>query len=152
MIRRLVGGAVNLSQTIKYAVQDGWARIVLLEWPLPLTRLRAAESGVNRCVFNFFIVVPTLMFVALWPVVAIPGFLGSKVAGTIASTSQPAVFSRAEAGHECGKGCHGLRFFLAEVSGKPLVADIMLKGHQGLSIRTVDNLFFSEKLSPEFPG
>ena len=48
MTRRLVGGAVNLAWTIKYAVQAGWARIVLSEHLLPLTGHRATESGVAR--------------------------------------------------------------------------------------------------------
>ena len=45
-----------------------------------------------------------------------------------AATSQPAVLARTKAGHECRNGCHGLRLLLAEVSGKPLVTDVMLKG------------------------
>ena len=57
-----------------------------------------------------------------------------------ATASQPAVLSRAKAGHECHEGHHGLRFFLAEVSGEPLVADIMLKGRQGFGVRTVNDL------------
>ena len=57
-----------------------------------------------------------------------------------ATASQPAVLARTEVGHECRVGHHGLRFFLAEVSGEPLVMDIMLKGRQGLGVRTVDNL------------
>ena len=58
-----------------------------------------------------------LVFVVSWPTIAISGFGGARVAGTVASTSEPAVFSHAKAGLECGKGCHGLRLFLAEVSG-----------------------------------
>ena len=53
---------------------------------------------------------------------------------------QPAILARAEAGHDCREGHHGLRFFLAEVPGEPLVADIMLKGCQGFGVRTIDNL------------
>ena len=41
--------------------------------------------------------------------------------------SQLAVLARTKAGHECREGCHGLRLFLAEMSGEPLVADVMLK-------------------------
>ena len=67
--------------------------------------------------------------------------------------SQPAVLARTKAGHECRKGCHGLRLLLAKVSGKPLVAVIMLKGRQGFDVRTVDNLvLFSYEPSPEFPS
>ena len=57
-----------------------------------------------------------------------------------AAASQPAVLARAKVGHECREGRHGLRFFLAEVSGEPLVADSILKGRQGFGVRTVDNL------------
>ena len=42
--------------------------------------------------------------------------------------SQPAVLARAKAGHECREGFHGLWLLLAEVSGEPFIADVMLKG------------------------
>ena len=57
-----------------------------------------------------------------------------------ATASQPAILARAKAGHECREGCHGLRLFLAEMPGKPLVADIMLESRQGFGIQTVDYL------------
>ena len=128
MIGKLVRGAMNLARPVEYFFQIRWTVLISFEWLLPLNMFRAAESSIDRRIFSIFIVVLTLMFVASWPSIAIPGFGGARVAGTVASTSQPAVLSRAEAGHECGKSCNRLRFFLTEVSGEPFVADAMFKG------------------------
>ena len=57
-----------------------------------------------------------------------------------ATASQPAVLARAKAGHQCREGRHGHGFFLAEVSGEPLVTDIMLEGRQGFGVWIVDYL------------
>ena len=81
-----------------------------------------------------------LVFIASWLAIAVPGFGGARIAGAIASTSKPAIFSRAKAGHQCGKSCHGLRFFLAEVTGEPLISDAMFKGREGFGVWTIDNL------------
>ena len=80
------------------------------------------------------------MSVVSWLVVTVANVGSAGVSWRGATASQPTVLARAKAGHECREGRHGLRFFLAEVSGKPLVTDIMLKGRQGLGVRTVDNL------------
>ena len=80
------------------------------------------------------------MFVASWPTIVVPDFGGARVTGTVASTSQPDVLSRVETGHECGKGCHGLRLFLAEVSGEPFVTDAMFEGCEGFGVQTIDDL------------
>ena len=48
------------------------------------------------------------------------------------------ILTRAKVGHECGKSCHGLWFFLAEVPGKPFVTDAVFKGREGFGIRTVN--------------
>ena len=80
------------------------------------------------------------MLVASWLAIVVPGFGGTRVAGAIASVSQPAVFSRAKTGHKCGESCHGLRLFLAEVSGEPLISDAVFKGREGFGIRTIHNL------------
>ena len=140
MIGRLVRGAMNLARPIEYSVQIGWTTFVSFEWLLPLTGFRATESGVDHHVFGIFIVASTLVFVVSWPTFAISGFGGARVAGDVASTSEPAVFSCAKAGHECGKSCHGLRLFLAEVSSEPFITNAMFKGREGFNIRTVDNL------------
>ena len=59
-----------------------------------------------------------------------------------AATSQPAVLAHAKATHDCRESCHGLGFFLAEVSGEPFIKDIMLKSRQGFGIWTVNIWFF----------
>ena len=105
-----------------------------------MTGFGAAESGVDRLVMGSFIIVLTLVLVASWLNVVVPGFGGSRVAGAIASASKPAILSRAEAGHECGKGCHGLRLFLAEVSGEPLISDAMFESREDFGVRTINNL------------
>ena len=64
---------MNLARTIKYAVQAGWARIVPSERLLPLTGLRAIESGIDRRILGVVIVVSTLVSVAMWSAVAIVG-------------------------------------------------------------------------------
>ena len=87
MIGRLVRGAMNLARTIEYSIQTRWTILVSFELLLPLTRLRATESGVNRRVFGILVVASTLVLVASWLAIAIPGFGGSRVAGAIASTS-----------------------------------------------------------------
>ena len=99
-----------------------------MELLLPLTGLRATESGIDRCILGVVIVVSTLVSVASRLVVAIFRFRGASVACIVFATGQPTILSRTEAGHECREGCHGLRLFLAEVSGEPLVADAMLEG------------------------
>jgi hypothetical protein len=131
---------MNLARPIEYFVQIRWTVLISFEWLLPLIGFRATESGINRCVFSFFVIVLTLVFVVLWPAIAVPDFGGARVAGTIASTSQPAILSHTEAGHECSKSCHRLRLFLTKVSSEPFVADAMFKGREGFGVRTVDDL------------
>ena len=131
---------MNLARPIQYFVQTGWTIFISFEWLLPLSGFRATESGIDCCVFGIFIVASTLVFVASWPTVSISGFGGARVAGVVASTSYPTIFSRAKAGHECGERCHGLRHFLAEVLGDPLVMDAVFKGLKGFGVRIIDNL------------
>ena len=84
VIGRFIGGAMNLARPIKYSVQTGWTIFISFEWLLPLTGFGATESGVDHFVF---IIVLTLVFVASWLAIAVPGFRGAWVAGAIASTS-----------------------------------------------------------------
>ena len=79
------------------------------------------------------------MSVATWLAVIVAHIQGAGM-WRDATASQPAVLARAKVGHKCREGRHGLWFFLAEVSGEPFVTDIMLKGHQGFGVRTVDYL------------
>ena len=101
---------------------------VRLEWLFPLTGFGIAESGVDRCVVRFFIIIATFVLAALWPAIAVWDFGSDRIAGAVASTSEPAVFSRAKPVHQSGKGCHGFLFFLTEVAGEPLILDAVFEG------------------------
>ena len=68
-----IGGAVNLTRAIEYAVQTGRARIASFERLFPLTGFRATESGIDCRVFGVVIVVAALVPVTMWPAVAIFG-------------------------------------------------------------------------------
>lgn len=111
-----------------------------LEWHFPLTGFGAAESGVDRHVLRSFAMIAMFVFIAPWLAVVV-SYIGSAwIAGAVASTSEPTVFSHAKAGHQSGKGCHGLWFFLTEVAGEPLIPDAVFEGREGFNIRTIDNL------------
>ena len=69
----LIGGAVNLTRAIEYAVQTGRARIASFERLLSLTGFRATESGINCRVFGVVTVVAALVSVATWSAGAIFG-------------------------------------------------------------------------------
>ena len=56
-----IGGAVNLTRTIEYAVQAGRSRIASFEWLFPLTGFRATESGINSRVFGVVAIVAALV-------------------------------------------------------------------------------------------
>ena len=73
MIGWFIRSAVGLTWTIEYAVQTRRARIVSHKWLLPLIRLRAPESGIDRRVFGVVAIVATLMSVVSWLAVAISG-------------------------------------------------------------------------------
>ena len=128
MIRRLVGGALNLSWTIKYLVQVGWASIVLLERLLPLAELRATESVIDYRILGVITVVSTLVSVASRLVFVIFNFRGAGVACIVFATGQPTVLARTKAGHECREGYHGFWLFLAEVASGPFVVDAVFEG------------------------
>jgi len=68
-----IGGAMNLTQAIKYAVQTGRVRIVSFEWLFPLTGLIATESGIDGRVFGVIAIFATLVFVASGLAIAIFG-------------------------------------------------------------------------------
>ena len=86
MVGRLVGGAVNLARPVEHSVQTRWTISIPFEWLLPLTGFGAAESSVDRCVLGSFVIVSTLVLVASWLAIAVPGFGGAGVTGAIAST------------------------------------------------------------------
>ena len=68
-----IGGAVNLTRVIEYAVQTGRARIASFERLFPLTGFRATESGIDCRVFGVVTVVAAFVSVATWLAVAISG-------------------------------------------------------------------------------
>ena len=78
MIGWFIGGAVDLTWTIEYVVQTGRARIVSLKWLLPLTGLRATESGVDSRVFGVVAITLTLVSIVSGLVVAISDFRSAR--------------------------------------------------------------------------
>ena len=116
MIGLFVWGAVYLARTVEYAVQAGRSLIVPFVGLLPLAGLGAAESGVHCGVIGVIAVASTFVSVAPELAGAVLGLGGASLAGCVFATSQPAVLTRAKAGHECCKGCHRLWLFLAEVA------------------------------------
>ena len=89
---------MNLAQSVQDFVQAGRSLFAAFKWLLLLTGLRAPKSGVDRHVIWVFFIVSTLVFIASRLPIAIPDFGCAWVAG--ASTGQPAVFTRAKAGHK----------------------------------------------------
>ena len=69
---------MDLASSIEYAAQTGRARIVSFKWLLPLTGLRATESGVDRRVIGIIIIASTLVSVAWGLAVAISGFQSAR--------------------------------------------------------------------------
>ena len=61
----LVSGAMYLARALQYTVQTGRSLIVTLEWLLPLTRFRSAESGIDCRILSIIAVNAALMFVAM---------------------------------------------------------------------------------------
>ena len=94
----------------------------------PLTRLGAAESGVDSSVIGVIAIASAFVSAASELAVAVFGLGRACVAGRIFTTSQPAILTHTKAGNKCREGCHRFRLFLAEVAGEPFVADAMFKG------------------------
>ena len=68
----LVRGAMNLARALQYTVQTGWSLIVTLEWLLPLTGFRSAESGIDRRILGVVAIVSSLVSVARWLAIIVP--------------------------------------------------------------------------------
>ena len=64
---------MNQAWSAQYRVQVVWFISIRLEWLLPLTGLRATESGVDRRVFCAITVVSTLMSIVSWLAVVVSG-------------------------------------------------------------------------------
>ena len=74
MIGWFIGGAVDFTWTIEYAVQTGQARIVSIKWPFPLPGLGATESSIVSCVLRVIDIISTFVFTASGLAIAISGF------------------------------------------------------------------------------
>ena len=116
MIGLVVRGAVYLAWTVEYAVQAGRSFVVSFVGFLPLAGLGATESGVDCGVIGVVAIGSAFVSIAPELAGAVLGLGGACLAGYAFTASQPAILTRAKAGHECRKGCHGLRLFLAEVA------------------------------------
>ena len=77
---------MDLTWTIEYAVQAGRARIVSFIWILPLTRFRAAESGIDHHVIGVVTVVSTLVSIASGLAVPISGFRSARFTCVVIAT------------------------------------------------------------------
>ena len=77
---------MDLTSTIEYVVQTSWARIVSLKWLLPLSGLRATESGIESRVFGVVTVALMLVFVALGLAIVVPGLRSTRFARVITAT------------------------------------------------------------------
>ena len=60
-----IGGAMNLTRAIEYAVQTGRARTISFEWLYPLSGFKASEFVIDYRVFDVVAIVPTLVSIAL---------------------------------------------------------------------------------------
>ena len=128
MIGLFVWGAMYLAWMVEYAVQDGWSLAVPFVGLFPLAGLGTTESGVNCSVVSVIAIALAFVSIAMELAGAIFGLGGACLAGCVFTTSQPTIFTRAKAGHECREGCHGLRLFLDAMAGEPFVTDAMFKG------------------------
>ena len=145
MIGWLVGGAVDLTRAIQYAIQTGRSQSTFFEWLFPLTGSRTSESGIDCRIFGVIALIAVLWSITTLSAVGIFGIRSARIPRCVIAASQLAILARAKAGHECREGCHRLRLLLAKVVGKPLITDVVLECREGLCVRTVDDLFFLVK-------
>ena len=128
MIGWFFWGAMYLARAIEYAVQAGWSLIVSLVWFLPLAGLGATKSDVDCSVVGIITIASAFVSVTSELAIVVFDLRGACLTGCVFATSQPAVLTRAKAGHECHEGCHRFWLFLAEVAGEPFVADAVFEG------------------------
>ena len=81
VVRRFVGGAMNLAQSVQNSVQTGRSFFAAFKWLLLMTGSRAPESGIDRCVIRALFLVLAFVFIMPWLPVAIPYFECVGVAG-----------------------------------------------------------------------
>ena len=81
VVRRFVGGAMNLAQSIQDFVQAGRSLFAAFKWLLLLTGSGAPKSGVDRRVIWALFLVLAFVFITPWLPVVVPyfGMLGSLV-------------------------------------------------------------------------
>src|SRR3954463_6465588 len=101
-----------LAQAVEYSVQTGRALSIPFEWLFPLTGFIASESGINCRILSVVAVNAALLLVATRPATVVLGIRITRVLGHVIATSQPAVFSRTKAGHECREGYQRFWLFL----------------------------------------
>ena len=77
---------MDLTWTIEYAVQAGWARIVSFIWLLPLTGLGSTESGIDRRVVDIVTVASTLVLVVSGLAVAVSCFRSARFTCIVIAT------------------------------------------------------------------
>ena len=82
----------------------------------------------NCSVIGVIAITSASVFIAPGLAGVVFGLRGACLVGCVCTMSQPTILTRAEAGHECREGRHRLRLFLAEVAGKPFVADAVFEG------------------------
>ena len=81
VVRRFVGGAMNLAQSVQDSVHTRRSLFTAFKWLLLLIRSRAPESGIDRCVVRALFLVLAFVFITPWLPVAIPYFGHAGVAG-----------------------------------------------------------------------
>ena len=80
VVRKFLGGAMDLAQSVQDFVQAGRS-LFAFKWLLSLTGLRAPESSVYRRIIWATCFISTLVFDASWFSIAIPDFGCAWVAG-----------------------------------------------------------------------
>ena len=91
-------------------------------------RTWTAESGVDCSVIGIVTIALVFVSTASELAIAIFDLGGACFACRVVAMGQPTILTRTKAGHECRKGCHGFRLFLAEVAAEPFITDAMFKG------------------------
>ena len=97
MLRSLVGSEMCIRDS-EYAVQTGRSRIVSFDWLVPLTGFGVAEYGIDYRVVGIVAIVLMLMSIAPWHAISIAAVRSAGM-WRGAAASQPAVLTRAKAGH-----------------------------------------------------
>ena len=75
----LVGGAVDLTRAIQYAIQTGRSRSISFKWFFPLTGSKASESGIDCHIFGVIAVIVALWSITTLPTVNIFGIRGIRI-------------------------------------------------------------------------